>query len=91
MVGNKFVKKIINDDFNNFRFQGSVVAPAESMEVGKEARSGFAVVEKFEKYFGYLARCEGKFRTTTLQNTKFGSKWDENTEFHSAKIWNFDF
>ena len=24
------------------------------------------VEEKFEKYFGYLARCEGKFCTTTL-------------------------
>ena len=27
-----------------------------------------AVEEKFEKYFGYLARCEEKFCTTTLQN-----------------------
>ena len=26
------------------------------------------VGEKFEKYFGYLARCEGKFCTTTLKN-----------------------
>ena len=27
-----------------------------------------AVEEKFEKYFGYLARCEGKLCTTTLKN-----------------------
>ena len=25
------------------------------------------VEEKFEKYFGYLVRCEGKFCTTTLK------------------------
>ena len=44
------------------------------------------VEEKLGKYFGYLARCEGKFGTTTLKNKNFGSKWDENTEFDSAKI-----
>ena len=27
----------------------------------------FMVEEKFEKYFGYLARCEGKFCTTALK------------------------
>ena len=26
-----------------------------------------AVEDKFEKYFGYLARCEGKFCATTLK------------------------
>ena len=38
------------------------------------------------KIFGYLARCEEDFGIWTLQNQKFGSKWDENAEFHSAKI-----
>ena len=30
------------------------------------------VEEKFGKYFGYLARCEGSFCTTTLKITNFG-------------------
>ena len=32
------------------------------------------VEEKFEKYFGYLARCEGKFCTTTLNFLKIKPK-----------------
>ena len=49
------------------------------------------VEEKFEKYFGYLARCEAKFCTTTLKNRNLNSKLDQNTETDAAKIWNFDF
>ena len=49
------------------------------------------VEEKFEKYFGYLARCEEDFGTYTLQNQNFGSKFDENAKIDSAEICNFDF
>ena len=53
---------------------------------------GWGLKKNFaNKIFGYLARCEGKFCTTTLKNKNFGSKWDENADTHSAKIWNFDF
>ena len=45
----------------------------------------------WNKLFGHLARCKGKFCTTTLKNKNFGSKWDENTDNDSAKIWNFVF
>ena len=33
---------------------------------------GARVEEKFEKYFGYLARCEGKILYIDPQKTKFG-------------------
>ena len=38
------------------------------------------------KIFGYLARCEQEICIWTLQIENFGSKWDENAEFDSAKI-----
>ena len=44
------------------------------------------VEETFRKYFGYLARCDGKFGIQTLKIENFGSKWDENAEFDSAKF-----
>ena len=50
-----------------------------------------SVEEKFEKYFGYLARCDRNFGTTTLKIQNFGSKLDQNAETDSAKIWNFHF
>ena len=37
-----------------------------------------SVEEKFEKYFGYLARCEGKFCTTTLKTSKNHAKINQN-------------
>ena len=43
------------------------------------------------KIFGYLARCDGNFGTTTLKIKFFGSKLDQNAETDSAKIWNFHF
>ena len=44
------------------------------------------VEEKFEKYFGYLARCEGNFCIQTIQNRNFGSKFGGNAEIDFAKI-----
>ena len=41
----------------NHRLPGSI---GQGQAVGK-------VEEKFEKYFGYLARCEGEICTTTLK------------------------
>ena len=38
------------------------------------------------KIFGYLARCEAKFCTTTLKNRNLNSKLDQNTETDAAKI-----
>ena len=40
----------------------------------------------FEKYFGYLARCEGKLCIWTLKIENCWLKWDENAETDSAKI-----
>ena len=46
------------------------------------------VVEKFENYFGYLARCEGKFGTTTLKISKIASKSKKNTGKMPSKFKN---
>ena len=58
--------------------------PAMIMATG-EALPESQVEEKFEKYFGYLARCEENFGAWTLQNRNFGLKFDENAEIDSAK------
>ena len=53
---------------------------------GEEIQMAPNVEEKYEKYFGYLARCEGSFCTTTLKISNFGSKLDENTEIDSQNL-----
>ena len=53
---------------------------------------GYLTLEELKKnlankIFGYFkARCEENFGIQTLPNQNFGSKFDENTEFDSAKI-----
>ena len=43
--------------------------------------------KKLEIFFGYLARCEGKFCTTTLKNKNLDRNWMKmHTPGHSAKI-----
>ena len=46
------------------------------------------VEEKFEKYFGYLARCEGIFCTTTLKNSKNRTKINQNAGKMLSKFEN---
>ena len=46
------------------------------------------VEEKFEKSVGYLARCEEKFCTTTLQNSKNHAKIDQNAHKMPSKFEN---
>ena len=62
--------------------------PDELQVDGDECSGGvkLSVEETFGNYFGYLARCEGKFCTTTLNNQNLASKWDENADTDSAKI-----
>ena len=49
---------------------GGATTPRPSQPTRNRGESGVLgqVEEKFEKYFGYLARCEENFRTTTLKN-----------------------
>ena len=47
-----------------------------------------AVEEKIEKCFGYLARCEEKFRTTTLKKLVFRPKFDGNAWKMPSKFKN---
>ena len=49
------------------------------------------VEEKFEKYFGYLARCEGKFCTTTLYFLKNHIKINQNACKMPSKFKNKTF
>ena len=46
------------------------------------------VEEKFEKYFGCLTRCEGKFCTTTLKIENFETKLVENAGKMPSKFQN---
>ena len=63
-----------------------ILAKAECGDRGDCFDVQNGVEEKFGKYFGYLARCEGSFRTTTLRIGNIGSKSDENAEFDPAKF-----
>ena len=47
------------------------------------------VEEKFEKYFGYLARCEAKFCTTTLKTSKNHIKINQNAGKMPSKFENW--
>ena len=44
------------------------------------------VEEKFEKYFGYLARCEENFRTTTLKISKKSHQNQPKCKQNAVKI-----
>ena len=46
------------------------------------------VEEKFEKYFGYLARCEGKFGTITVIFSKTEAKINQNAGKMPSKFEN---
>ena len=46
------------------------------------------VEEKFEKYFGYLARCEGKFCATTPKILKNQAKINQNARKMPSKFEN---
>ena len=46
------------------------------------------VEEKFEKSFGYLARCEGKVCTTTLKNLTNHAKIVQNANKMPSKFQN---
>ena len=45
-----------------------------------------SVEEKFEKYFGYLARCEGIFCTTTIFFQKKSSQNQPKCKKNAVKI-----
>ena len=84
--------------FYKFHVDGHSIGALASVQdsyavVGEKARdiNGVPLVEtaeveeKFEKYFGYLARCEEKFRTTTLIFSKIKPK---STKMHEKRRQN---
>ena len=70
--------------FDDEDFYDTAVVPADNTNNQNEDD----VEEKFEKYFGYLVRCEGKFCTTTLKNWKNLAKIDQNANKMPSKFQN---